>query len=164
MSCSPPQGFHVIAGVRISIRSYTELSFTGRCNTLVVQPKSCSGQQAAEGLTACNSHHTICDSCHRAALHTKPKIWVPVGVCFSPSLPPSQHQWPSNSKDSIKTVDTRKQLLMHFQHCSVVNLGFLFNAVLWRKGQKVYLGEVLIFSLPFGSFKLGQFTKNSLAV
>lgn len=33
-----------------------------------------------------------------------------------------------------------------------------------KKGQKVYLREVLILSLRFMSFKLGQFTKHSLDV
>ena len=46
LCCSWPQGFHVIAGVRNYVRSYTELLFTGRCSTPAVQPKSCSGPQA----------------------------------------------------------------------------------------------------------------------
>jgi len=33
-----------------------------------------------------------------------------------------------------------------------------------EKSSKVYLREILIFSLSFRSFKLGRFTKNSLAV
>lgn len=145
------------------LSGHTELRFTGSQGTnQPCSPRAVWGSKQ-RGLAASGSHRDICSSCHGAALHADPKIWVPVGVCFS-SLPSSQHQWPSNSKGSAKTESTRKQLFMHFQHSTMVNLCFLFNAVRCRKELEKCLREILVFSLPFRSFKLGHFTKKSSTV
>lgn len=81
--------------------------------------------------------------------------------CRFSLLPSSQHQEPSNSKGSVKTESTRKQLFMHFQQCTLVNLCFLFNAVRWRKEPESTSERYWYYLCLFRSFKLGHFTKKS---
>lgn len=131
------------------------------CVSAVAAHTSCAAPELCGAVSSSGWQLVAAILTSPAAVTVLPCTQAPKSGCRFSLLPSSQHQGPSNSKGCVKTESTRKQLFMHFQHCSLVNLCFLFNAVRWRKEPESISERYCYYLCLFRSFKLGHFTKKS---